>query len=536
MVVAGIVLLVGGIVFFASRGKSTDPGPPPKTKAVDPIKIKRDDAMIWMQGKLLDGPPLTGARLDALLAIARKRGYHLIPQMGWDRWKKKAYARLLGREPNHPEANRAFGRIPISDYPDFRGVFKRLRHWASMPPEFERFREALLDRVETRPKVTYPAYEPAEFERVRALLDRFRKWDEAMRNDPTRKAIHAARARVKTDPILGKYEFVHIELHPWVLFYASRKLVQKDDSEKEARRVEAERARLKKRLDAFRPLVTAYLEFFRKRWLKPLGLKEFAKDELFMVWVFAERETWQEYGKKLGTPPTPGMLGYFDPKDHWVFLFEDKRNPINVESSLSHELTHQLHWHFSHEPDKGTGFFNHFRRVKAVWFQEGWAEYVGWTKKTGARYEFGVPSKVRVNSLRLLRKHGVPLFPVRDLVRRTDYMEWMFHIMREWLPRQRLKIAKPELLIPLFMEMLYAQSWLLVSFLYEYEDGKYRKKALKFTAATLKGYLGHRGASGYAQAHEVFEEIFGLRTHADWARFQKEYEEYLTAMFYSVGK
>jgi len=542
--VGGGAVLFLVIVFFATRDPAPVVPPDPsagkkKQAAPDPHQAKRDEAMIWFQEELLDRPDrafLSGERVEELLATARERGYHTIPGMDGEAWTRKVYADLLKREPNHPEANRAFGRVPVTDYPDFREVFRRLRHWVALPPEFSRLREKLLARTHTRPRTMYPAFEPEEYERVARALDRFREWDESMRADPTARAIHKALARVRTDPILGQYEFVHIELHPWVLFYASRKLVPNDDGAKEEERVAAERRRLTKRLEAFRPFVDAYLKFFRARWMKPLGLKDFEKDDLFFVWVFGERKSWEEYGRQTGTPIAPGILGYFDPNDHWVFLYEDAADRVRVESSLAHELTHQLHWHFSHEKDESRDFHNHFHRIKAVWFTEGWAEYAGWTERGNGGYEFGVPSKVRVNSLRALRKHDIPLFPVRDLVRRESYREWVFHLLREWLPRQQAKVDKPEVLYSVVMEMLYAQSWLLVRFLYEFEDGKYRDKALEFTKASLEGYVGRRGARGYAQAHEVFEEIFSLHTKADWTRFQREYEKYLTAMFYAVGK
>jgi hypothetical protein len=73
-----------------------------------------------------------------------------------------------------------------------------------------------------------------------------------------------------------------------------------------------------------------------------------------------------------------------------------------------------------------------------------------------------------------------------------------------------------------------------MNFLYEDEGGKYRKQVMEVTAASLKGYLGYRGARGYARAHEVFAQIMKLSTDDDWKRLQKEYEKHLEAKLYEV--
>jgi hypothetical protein len=127
------------------------------------------------------------------------------------------------------------------------------------------------------------------------------------------------------------------------------------------------------------------------------------------------------------------------------------------------------------------------------------------------------------------------MYPIQQLVRRESYHDWLRHALLEWLPKQQHNPeVAPELLPVIFIELLYAQSWLLMNFLYEYEGGKYRKQVMEFTAASLKGYLGYRGARGYARAHEVFAQIMKLSTDDDWKRLQKEYERHLEAKLYEV--
>ena len=468
-----------------------------------------------------------------MLAEGKRRGYDELLGKEWTDETKKVYQNLLRREPLHPAANRAMGRTPLSDYPDFRKVFRRMQNMTGLPAEFRGFRDECEDKIKTVPVWRTHTMSPEAFAQASALLDRFVAWEKKIRGDPVTLAIHKAKARIKVDPILGKYETVYIKVPPFVLFYASRKLDRRDNSAQETKRIEKEEERLRKRLRSYTALIQQYLEFFKRMWMDPLKLPAFREDQLFYVWVFGDRATWDTYGRRTGAVHPPGLLGYFDPKDHWVFLFEDEKERVTVESSLAHELTHQLHWHFSRDAE--SDFQNHFTRIKAVWLTEGWAEYAGWTKREGDTYRFGQTSAERVKSLRWLGKLQIPFYPIRELVKRESYANWLQHALLEWLPKQRKKLAvKQELLPVIFMELLYAQSWLLVNFLYEYKGGKYRAKTLKFTEATLRGYLGHKGARGYARAHEVFSEIFQLRTTADWQRFQKEYESHLETKLYEI--
>ena len=510
----------------------------PSKRPPDPHEEKRNEARWWFDETFFDAmgraKALDGAQVDRLIAQGVERGYRDVPGFDWEDRCRNVYKFLLDREPFHPAANRAQGRTPLSDYPQFFDVFRRMQGAKALPPEMDEFRAKWEERIQTRPHLRTPALSPEEFAAASALLDRFQAWQKEMEADPTAKAIYEARARVKTDPLLGRYETVHVQMPPFVLFYASRDIVPRDDSTSEKERAAAERKRLTERLESYRRLIEDYLAFFRASWGEPLKLRGFEKDTLLFVWVFGDEKSWLEYGAACGALPTPGMVGYFSKRDHWVYLYEDKER-VKVERSLAHELTHQLHWYHSEDPS--SDFHNHFSRVKAVWFTEGWAEYAGSTSPSGTGYVFGQTSQHRVKSLRALRKIGVPLYPLKDLVKRESYEDWLRTALLEWLPKQRVQlqgVVRAEDLPGLFLEMLYAQSWLLFDFLYRYKDGRYKDRAVKFTAATLKGYDGHVGARGYAQAHEVFCEIMELRTNADWARLQKEYEEHLESRLYEV--
>ncbi|MHC5031022.1 MAG: hypothetical protein ACYTGU_09220 [Planctomycetota bacterium] len=498
----------------------------------DPHAARRDEARAWYDKSFFDERGrhrrLSGAEVHALFLEAEKRGYPAIPAFAWNSKQKSVYSDLLRRHPDDPDANRFYGRVPLADYEGFFELFRRMADAKAIPREFKKFRDEYEERVHWTPRPRAPALGPEEFKRVSRLLDRFRAFDDKMRADPRYRTIYEALARIRIDPLLGQYEAVHVEVPPFVLFYASRDLEPRDDTAAEAGRVEAERKRLEKRLESFRGLITDYLAFFRARWMKPLGLPEFAPTTLRYVWVFGDRESFDEYGKKTGLIAPPSLLGYFDPMSQWVFVYEDTENRSVVETTLAHELTHQLHWHFSQDQkDKGT---NHFRAAKRAWFSEGWAEYVGWNARKNGRYEFARVSPGRLDIFHLCRKLKFPIYPVRQLVESHDfnYVEWIRHV-RTWYRDQKRKVIW-EQVQQIYFAMLYSEGWLFVRFLYNYEGGKYREPMMKFTKAVLRGYQPYTVKGRRASAAQVFKFLFKLKTDADWARLQGEFDGYLEKM------
>ncbi len=533
---AGAAVLVIAGVFFAMRGgKEPPPAPPPPQPpaakpALDPLEPRRYEAKRWFSETFLDDlskdKQLPGKRIDELLEEGKKHGYDRIKGFDWEGERKRVYERLLRREPDHPEANRAFGRVPLTDYPDFHALFQRLTDAKALPPEMKALRDEYEDKVRFTPRRSAPALAPEEYKRVTALLDQYKELDQRFATDPTYKAIAEALQRVKIDPILGKYEFVHVEVAPFVLFYGSQEL-KKDKGELEGR--------LKARLESFRRLIDDLLAFHRERWIEPLGLREFVPGEVFCVWVFGDKESWEHYGRQSFTVVPPGTKGYFSHRDHWAFVYDDPKERMGVDVALAHELTHLLQWHYSKDPS--SEFQNHFERIGAIWFTEGWAEYVGWVKREGEGYVFAQDSALRMEAYQAFKKLELPLYPLQEFVKRESYADWMSEVFATWLAKKVRLPDEPDKLAALgeaYFGMLYSQSWLFMKFLYDGEGGKYRKKALDFTKASIRGYLDYRGERGYARAHEVFGQIFELKTKGDWDRFQAEFDRFIEAKLYSI--
>jgi hypothetical protein len=409
-------------------------------------------------------------------------------------------------EPAPPE------RIPLADYPHFFAVFTRLAEARVLPEDLVALRNELEERVALGPRPRAPVLERPEYDRIAALLDRFRAFEERLENDPGERALLQALQRVRLHPLLGKHAGAHVVAPPFLLFYASS--------------APAEQAR--ERLESFRGLLKDYVEFFRARWMEPLGLPEFAPEDLLFVCVFGDRASFDAYVAELGFVTQPGLLGCFNPADGWVLLYDDELDRRRVESSLAHELTHQLHWHFSKDPGGRLG--NHMRVLRAIWFTEGWADYAGWCDRREGRHRFARTAPERIALLRKAREAKFPLYPLRRLVRSEDYATYLDDLRRHWLPG-RIELPESEAeqreLDSFLLQLLYAQSWAFLRFLHEGADGRYRERVLRFMRATTNGFAEYRTPSTRPLAHEVFARILGLKEPKDWEQLQGEYDAYV---------
>jgi hypothetical protein len=232
---------------------------------------------------------------------------------------------------------------------------------------------------------------------------------------------------------------------------------------------------------------------------------------------------------------------YFSPTTKWAHLREPKEpnEKALFGGDVGHEGAHQLQWHYSVDPrDK---FENLMTAWNGIWLTEGLAEYLGGgidIDPSSGRASFnGVPPR-RIGFLREMRDNGMPTMPIRDLVKcRPD--NWEAHI-RDWL--QRISTEEVPEAASMWLstqtgpnvKLLYAHSWLLVHFLYEADDGKYRTKLLDLVLTALRGgqkperYRKEGGVvEKFKSADEAFAEILGLKDEAGWKDLQAACDRHL---------
>ncbi|MGQ0612810.1 MAG: hypothetical protein ACT4PV_03565 [Planctomycetaceae bacterium] len=525
-----LVVLALWLTSGSKQGPSDSPAPPPAPPEDPLVAAER-----WYENSTHGAG---AAQLRAALATATARGYDKLAGFGWPARARAIHERLRRLDPDDLDAARALGEFPVTDYPDFFAVFRRLMDAKQVPDEVARLRVTFESRISFRAdpqgKRAVLLLPEVEFAALSRMLDLFREHEARLAADPTLEATLAALQRIRHDPILGPFETVHLNVRPFVLIYASRELGAKGEGAEVRRRVERKRTEALARLELHAGRIRELLAHFEERWRKPLELPEFGSTDLLYVWIFDDRVGFEEYGAKRETRLAPGLLGFFDPRVRWSFVYEDPADPGQVVWTLSHELIHHLQWHFSRDPkDPGR---NHFEALRAAWFSEGWAEYVGAVEMQGNRVLFGRNSRTRMDMIHLCRRERLPLPPVRFLVKHGEsYGEWVRQVAR-WLGQNRpeLKDAARAVATLAYLDVLYAQSWLFVKFLYESGNGMYAEAAMRFTKAALTGFAGYRGSSGYPTAEDVLGQILGLGTAAAWARLQDEFDRFVEAKLYEV--
>lgn len=535
-VVVGLVLRAGG-----GKGREENEAVPAVTAAREAARREgeaqanqRNAADYWYSSVFL-GPggevvPVSGRRVREAAEEVRARKFDTVPGFDWPGKERALYEAVLREHPEDPEANAYAGRVWAGGYPDFWNVFRRLRDATYVPEEINSFRKRYEEAIVTGPpdRRKAPWFAREEYAAFAARLDSFVAFERRMAEDPSFAAIFAAVQRVKLHPRLGEYETVHITVPPFVMFYASRELVPKDQTPAELGRVERQRKDLLLRLEAHKKLLEDLRDYYAETWLKPLGARPFEPGDLFFVWVFGDRKTFEEYCADCGQHITPGLLGYFTPRDRWCFIYEDQQEKTTVAKTLAHELTHSLHWWLSNDP--ASAFKNHFERVPAVWLKEGWADYVGWCAYADGRYRFALNSPERMQVIHVMHKIGLPLVPVERLVERKNYLEWI-QFCRKFMSDRNEKLKEvPGALDDLYLGLLYSESWLLIKFLNEGGGGRYRNLWMKYLQAATKGFAGYAGKTGAAQPQEAFAQVFSLAAPADWARFQKDFDAFVEEM------
>jgi len=514
-------------------------------RAPEPVKLSPE--AWWLQATTNpDRSPksLDVAAIETILAEAQRSGF-TVDQGFWKPKADKLYGDLLKLKPAHREANEFFGRKSLRDYPDFAEV------WRSMEESFRelpRERRELLTAYEERVQKGDPLWmSPEEYEAEKVRFDDFVAWKKKCDADPTFKEIQAGIVRVlETDPVLSHYGATYIDAHPFILFVGSRELfpkpVQGETAEEAKARIAKKTEELQPRLQRLRKLYRAYVANFEERYRKPLGLPEFKPSDLLFQWVFEDREGFDRYNRDAtGHEIAGGVLGYFSPKNRWVFLYEREdaeAEGISNDNVMAHESTHQIQWFFSKDPEKRG--VNYSEEFESAWFGEGWAEYVGGScrvhPETG-EIQFSWYALGRADWLRFMKKNGIPLIPIRYLAERGNYSEFNQWIANFWLEEARSKAseaAEKFLNQPVYFSSLYAQSWYLVYFLNEYENGKYRKPFLDFILTAMRGRrkppafrADPNVAERWESVYHAFEEIFALKTQEDWARLQREHDQFL---------
>ncbi len=515
---AGVVVVVAVVAIVLSGGGGGAAGGTKSLSAVD-----------WWASKNFEAA--SAAELREWIAEARARGYDRDAAF-WADKEGRIKAALLRKDPTDEAANKHAGNKDLRDYPDFEQVYARLQEsYKQLPEPLQEFADS-LEVPEGKP-CWLP---PAKYDEVIAKLDEFVAWKGKADENPAAGAIEGFTRTAKTvlSTSQRKLGFGAVAEGPFVLLLAY------EDNEG----AEKARADLLPEGRKWAAALKVLREEFDKRIREPLGLPPIEAGKYYCGVVVPTNDDLKKLvGKGEGFDANSDIPGYFSPTTKWAHL----RGPREASEKalfggdVAHEAAHQLHWHFSTDPrDK---FENHMAAWQGVWLTEGLAEYLGsgidLDPASGKASFSGEPPR-RVEFLRGMRDNGVPLIPLRELVQlRPDNSGE--YIARTWLPALTQNEEMPEAAKQwltsqdgMTQKLLYAQSWLLVHFLYEAEDGKHRAQLMDLVLTALRGGLKperyRKGAGAnerFPSAFDAFVEILALDDDASWKELEGAHERHM---------
>jgi hypothetical protein len=343
---------------------------------------------------------------------------------------------------------------------------------------------------------------PEEAESVTAAKRRFLAHRRKLGEDPHYRRVCEAMRFARRHPVLRGFTYETMEQRPFLVFL--EKAIDRKKSD-EVRKVAERHARM------FDCLYGAFMERFGEALeLEKLESESYSRDVVLRCFVFANRRSFDGYVASV-TGATPSTYGaFYNYADQWMTVpaaatgvrGRTVRGQEMDSNAFFREGTRQLVHHITRrildERTVGVVTFRDRRlSSRAIWFREGLAAWFGAARPEG-------------ESWKLFQRNHVGL-SLWSQVRRRNLDEWSLTALLSVRSDSGLKVDGKTHMEPLF----HAQAWALVKFLWEFEDGKYRKKFLEYAKAEL------RGESGLTS----FTKIFEMKTPAG-TPFELEYRTF----------
>jgi tetratricopeptide (TPR) repeat protein len=217
---------------------------------------------------------------------------------------------------------------------------------------------------------------------------------------------------------------------------------------------------------------SGYLDAFKK-WYRGDGRTK------PRIAIFNTREAFQTYSELSSTGRAENVLGFFDPANNELVLFED----LDLDDTL-HVLYHEAFHHFA----------SAMLKFPPYWWNEGIAEYMG---------------AVRLDPSGKEVKERAMLLAGR-LANMKSALKGNFYVRFE----QILNYNPGEFYNPFMVGIHYAQAWSMIHFFYEFEGGKHRPLIEQYFDELFQGKT----------QRQAFDAVFKGKTEAlekEWLKFTK---------------
>jgi hypothetical protein len=465
-VVGGVAALVVAVLVAVVALPSGDKDAAPKASASDPTsELKVADRIRALRLRII-GASDSLSELQSLCLEAEELGSKELMVLA-AQWAEKQRQDL-------PWTNRVLGRVRFDG--------------AGLPDDFEvEFPTDDWDLLQEFRRKDWLT--PEEVERATSAKNRFLAHQEKLGEDPHYRRVCEAMHTARRHPVLRKLECRTMEQRPFLLFLEKAIDGKKSD---EVRKVAERHARM------FDCLYAAFMERFGEALdLEKLESGSFERDVVLRCFVFANRRSFDDYAASVSGAKPSTSAAYYNFADRWMTVptaatgvrGRTVRGQEMDANIFFREGTQQIFHHFTRRAlQEKTGRVVSWgdRRLstRSIWFREGLGAWFGAAKPEGESWKLFQPNPV--------------ILSFWGQVRRRNLDEWTLTALLSARNDSELKAAEKS-----YMESLFhAQAWALVRFLWEFEDGKYRKKFLEYAKAEL------RGESGLA----VFTKIFEIET------------------------
>ena len=377
-----------------------------------------------------------------------------------------------------------------------------------------------------------PWTDAKEAARIDGIVARVRARNKMIEENPRYGIAMSKAAWLRNNPLFKDYKFEVRFADPYVICQQYQELTGEDAHKNKDRVANANRMANRDAI-IFSELNRRFREMFADRFKLP-ELKD--KGRVLFAVITWDNAAFIELHRKAynGDAPSPWIRAFYSPPEQKIFhylgtdsLTNQDEMPVAhdrvqkvADQVTFHEGTHQLQHEYG-AIYRGKPLVDGDPNVpprKAMWFDEGFAEFMGAVECERSKKDDLVGATFFHNRLLLERLHQV-----RGNGRENNYRD----IAKKWTIEQLIQpnhngelLTQSGKLYPqngVYMaNLFYARAWGLVHFMWFYDNGKYRSNITDYMGTVFKEEHGP----------DALAKCFKRKSPKDWKGIEDEFEWY----------